>query len=168
MLVKTKLDIFEWNTTHLFPLTANPLGLPSTPWIAPPQRFYKLNFDGAADISNQIAGVGGIIRDYRGEMVAAYTGAIAATHPLDAELQPLMRGITVCNSKSLKNIFIEGDCLVLVQNLRNLDNIQWYYIRLLVWPMSAPWMRWIFTYHLTCIGDRYSTFSQQPLIKKVG
>lgn len=128
--VKTKLAIFEWNTAHLFPLTANLLGLPSAPWIAPPQGFCKLNFDGVVNVANQTAGVGGIIRDHHGEMVAAYTGAIAVTHPRHDELQSLMHGIIVCNSKSPKNIIMEGDCLGLVENLRNLDNIKWDYMPL--------------------------------------
>lgn len=71
VLVKTKLAIFEWNAAHLFPLTANLLGTPLAPWSPLPQGYYKLNFDEVVNQSSQMVGVGGIVRDYRGEMVAA-------------------------------------------------------------------------------------------------
>lgn len=53
------------------------------------------------------------------------TRAIAASHPLAAELQSLLHGVTVCLTKNLNNIILKGDCLVLVENLRSMDNIQW-------------------------------------------
>lgn len=53
---------------------------------------------------------------------------ISVSNPLDAELQTLFHGVPICQTKGLKNIIIEGDCLILVENLRTMDNIQWDYM----------------------------------------
>ena len=41
-------------------------------WERPPQTIFKLNFDGAAKGNPSLAGMGGAMRDSRGEILGIY------------------------------------------------------------------------------------------------
>lgn len=112
----TKVHIFRWNVTHILPLVAIFMGIPSEEWKPPVQGQHKLKFDGCLNPTAQTEGVGGIIRDHKGDLMAAYTGTITATRPLEAELQFLLQGVFLC-PKGIRNVILEGDCLILVENL---------------------------------------------------
>lgn len=77
-------------------------------WMAPPKDHVKLNFDGSFNPLSKVPGVGGIIRDADGILIPAYTWAIAARHPLEAELQELTKCIEICISLGLSKVFLEG------------------------------------------------------------
>lgn len=77
-------------------------------WMAPPKDHVKLNFDGSFNPLSKVPGVGGIIRDADGILIPAYTWAIAAGHPLEAELQELTKCIEICISLGLSKVFLEG------------------------------------------------------------
>lgn len=62
------------------------LGFPPDNWTLPLTGWYKLNFDGFVNTFTQSSGIGGIIRDDKGEMVAAFVEGVATTHPLVTEL----------------------------------------------------------------------------------
>lgn len=55
--------------------------------------YVKLNYDGSFSPLSQHAGIGGIIRNSTGLLVAALAGKVHAVHSVEAELQPLITGI---------------------------------------------------------------------------
>ncbi|XXG42468.1 hypothetical protein AAC387_Pa01g2740 [Persea americana] len=67
-------------------------GLPQAEWTLPPEGVFKLNFEGAVNDGNEMAGLEGIVRNHEGEMMAAYAGAIEIVHPLEPELRALYEG----------------------------------------------------------------------------
>lgn len=117
-----------WNVEHVISI---PVSVQSSDeWKAPPEGYYKLNFDGAVNPRAQTAGIGGIIRDANGEMIAAFTGR--ASHPMEAELQALVEGLLISQRKGIRKIIIECDCLVIVKNLEKLGNLQ-------SWAITTSW-----------------------------
>lgn len=73
--------------------------------------------------------MGGIIRDDKGKMVTAYIGAIEGNNALAAELQELIKGVSICKSFAIKQITIESDCLILVENLHKAEPLPWEFMK---------------------------------------
>lgn len=63
-----------------------------------------MNFDGFVNTFTQSSGIGGIIRDDKGEMVAAFVEGVATTHPLVTELQALLKGVSFSNTFNISKI----------------------------------------------------------------
>lgn len=53
------------------------------------------------DTWTQMAWIGGILKDRRGEMFAAYTVAIPMAHPLWAELAALLKGVIISQTPEI-------------------------------------------------------------------
>lgn len=73
-----------------------------------------MSFDGSLNISSQLIGVGNIVRDNKGEMVAAFMGAIEAADALLAELQALLQVVSSSRSFAINHLTIERDYLILL------------------------------------------------------
>ncbi|KAJ8634296.1 hypothetical protein MRB53_027632 [Persea americana] len=116
---KTKLAIFEWSAAKLYISSDSVAGLIHNKWFPPTKGFYKLNFDGAMNPGTMTTGIGGIIRNHNGELIVAYTSSIKAMTPLEAEIQALYQGIIQCKVNHARRVIIEGDCLVLIENVQN-------------------------------------------------
>ena len=71
------------------------------------------------------ASIGGIIRNHHGKLIVAYTSSIKAMTPLEAEIQALYQGIIQCKVNHARRVIIEGDCLVLVENIQNQMTVSW-------------------------------------------
>lgn len=89
VIIQVKLALFSWNAAYIYSTAAASLGLPQDTWTPPPAS--KLTFDRSVNPSSLASGIGGIVRDDKGEMTAAYTTGVAVTHPLAAELQSLLK-----------------------------------------------------------------------------
>jgi len=78
-----------------------------------PRRFnsYKLNFDGACH--NESYYGGGILRDDKGYMLAAFSLPISDGPPLHSEILAAILGINICIDKNLKVDILEMDSLLL-------------------------------------------------------
>lgn len=108
---------------NFFPFSS-PVGLPKEGWGSPKDGITELNFDVVLNLTANLAGMGGITRNQSyGEMIAAFTGAIKATHPLGAELQPLLKGVLIAKTMKIRPVMIDGDCLILVENLQRICNL---------------------------------------------
>lgn len=92
------MSIFEWNVAHSFPPSATSLGMPNEARMPPQEGFHKPNFDGAVNLFSKTAGVGEIVRDHKGELIAAYKEMVSTTHPLEVELQSLLQGVIICQT----------------------------------------------------------------------
>lgn len=108
---------------NFFPFSS-PVGLPKEGWGSPKDGITELNFDVVLNLTAYLAGMGGITRNRsNGEVIAAFTGAIKATHPLEAELQPLLKGVLIAQTMKIRPVMIDGDFLILVENLQRICNL---------------------------------------------
>lgn len=55
------------------------------------------------------AGLGGIMRDHEGVMIAAYASQIKANHSFEAKMQSLLEGLKISKSMQFDKVVIEED-----------------------------------------------------------
>lgn len=84
---------------------------------------HKLNLDGSLSLRADLTRMRGIIGDAESALIAAFLGAVKPDHPLEAELEILLQGIIVAQSMRIKYLEIEGDCLILAENLQRAGTI---------------------------------------------
>jgi ribonuclease HI len=91
-------------------------------WKAPPVGVYKINWDAAIDKSRRIMGVGVIVRDGEGEVVAAlHSSQMGITDPATAEAYAAWKAVQFGRDLGLPKVILEGDALVIVQALQKED-----------------------------------------------
>jgi hypothetical protein len=94
----------------------------SETWEPPPQTIFKLNFDGAAKGNPGLAGVGGVIRDLRGEILGIYWGCIGVNTNNVANLKVLLEGLEMSSTHGWFPIILEGDSQIILQMAEKLLN----------------------------------------------
>ena len=84
---------------------------PQCGWAAPPLGFYKVNVDGASSIDGSgVSGVGVIIRDELGFVVAALCKALPMHHPAEwTEFLALEQGVLLAKDLNLSKVFFESN-----------------------------------------------------------
>ncbi|XP_042973210.1 uncharacterized protein LOC122305014 [Carya illinoinensis] len=93
-----------------------------TKWIAPPPNFYKANWDTAVDKENSKIGVGVIIRDSSGLIIASLCSSISLSpNPLLGEAVAALRASSFCSELGLNQIMLEGDSIAVVQAIQHKD-----------------------------------------------
>ncbi|XXG48135.1 hypothetical protein AAC387_Pa02g2658 [Persea americana] len=100
------------------------VGSSTDKWLPPP-GWTKFNFDGAFNYHTDAAGIGGIVRDCQGKLLSSYAGKVVASHPLEAELRALQKGLEVCKGLEISFLQIDGDSLLLVAALQQEANLAW-------------------------------------------
>ncbi|PKU70188.1 Putative ribonuclease H protein [Dendrobium catenatum] len=97
-------------------------------WIKPNVPFIKLNSDGS--VKNHCAGLGGIIRDHNGNVLAAYAGPLNKCTVITVELNALSYDIDICSNMGCNNIWLEVDAQLVIQIINNvvLGNPQNFYL----------------------------------------
>ena len=85
---------------------AQPVHLPIIhhQWRPPKQGYFKINFDAAVFKPLNLAGIGVVIRDWRGEATAALASTVA-----DLEVLACRRAVMFAAEKDLQNVIFEGD-----------------------------------------------------------
>lgn len=61
-------------------------------------------------------------------MKATYTEAVSTSHPLAAKLLALLKRVSISKTMGVTKLSIEGDCLILVENLNNTTPFQWEFM----------------------------------------
>ncbi|KAI0511115.1 hypothetical protein KFK09_011738 [Dendrobium nobile] len=97
-------------------------------WIKPKPPFVKLNTDGSID--SMKAGAGGLIRDFKGDLLAAFAAPVQNRNVMLAEFQALYFGLELCLKMGFNNVWIEVDSLFLVQIMEkgNIGNVHLFYL----------------------------------------
>ncbi|KAJ8628577.1 hypothetical protein MRB53_021900 [Persea americana] len=72
-----------------------------------------------------MACIRGIIRNHNGDLIVAYTSSIKVMTPLEAENRALYQGIIQCKVNLSRREIIEGDYLVLIENIQNQTMVSW-------------------------------------------
>ncbi|XP_035547305.1 uncharacterized protein LOC118348876 [Juglans regia] len=97
-------------------------------WKKPKDGWLKANFDAAIDEQNCVVGLGIIIRNSKGEVMAAYSEPqrMKAKAVL-VEAIALRRTIEVCKEMGFNKVVFEGDTLVMINALKeNVVCWTWY------------------------------------------
>ena len=91
-------------------------------WCPPPIGYYKVNVDAAVSNKDQMAGLGAVIKDSGGKIVAAgisqahLRGNVSYT---EAEAEALQWGLKVTREAGLNSVIIETDCLEVAELINN-------------------------------------------------
>ncbi|PKU83496.1 Putative ribonuclease H protein [Dendrobium catenatum] len=86
-------------------------------WVKPVYPFVKLNSDGS--VGSNTAGMGGIIRNFKGDVIIAYASPLNHCKVIYAEMKGLAYWLEVCVRIGVTNFVIEVDALSLIQLLNN-------------------------------------------------
>ena len=89
-------------------------------WWPPDLYFYKINFDAAVFRASNLAGVGVIARDNRGDPIGALTMPIPFRQSV-AELEALacQRAVQFALEIGLNQVVVEGDPVTVIEALKN-------------------------------------------------
>ncbi|XP_059440462.1 uncharacterized protein LOC132172916 [Corylus avellana] len=89
-------------------------------WEAPPSGLYKSNWDVAVDQGEMRMGVGVIIRDERGQIIATLSQPTEYHHePAAAEAVAALKAVEFCREVGVHETILEGDSLLVVNAIKN-------------------------------------------------
>ncbi|XP_030936298.1 uncharacterized protein LOC115961457 [Quercus lobata] len=92
-------------------------------WVPSSATRYKVNVDGAVFAAHKSAGVGVLIRDSHGQVVATISKKInALLGPLEVEMKAWEEGVQFAREVGVYDFTLEGDSLVLFNVLSGLSN----------------------------------------------
>lgn len=88
-------------------------------WSAPPLGWYKVNYDAAIFLDPPRSGLGAVIRDSHGHVIAWQQQLVKfVQNPEVAEACVVQMGVLMAQRLNLQHVLFEGDCLNLVTQLR--------------------------------------------------
>ncbi|XP_042939571.1 uncharacterized protein LOC122274613 [Carya illinoinensis] len=94
-------------------------------WSAPPDQFYKANWDASVDRVKSRIGIGVIIRDWNGVVVATLRHQRESfPDPVVAEALGALKAVSLCQQFLLDRVILEGDAKVVVDDI-NCDTVKW-------------------------------------------
>lgn len=96
---------------------------PSFKWVPPPENWVMVNVDAAVFAASKRMGVGVVIRDHRGQFLAACSQYVdKITDPELAET--IATRVAVCFAKDLgyPRVIIASDCLALIRKLTMVED----------------------------------------------
>ena len=90
----------------------------ATRWEVPPLGWVKINVDGATSNDGRPSSVGVIIRDSKGETVAALCEVLQGQYlSLETEIVALEKGILLAKEMALTQVIFESDALTVIQEI---------------------------------------------------
>ncbi|PKU78122.1 Putative ribonuclease H protein [Dendrobium catenatum] len=97
-------------------------------WRKPKLPFVKLNTDGSVGVLK--AGAGGVIRDYCGDLLAAFASSLQTSDVISAELNALLLGLDLCINYGYNDVWVELDALFIVQSITEgaTGNANYFYL----------------------------------------
>lgn len=78
-------------------------------WIIPPLGFCKFNVDGTARGKPGPTGIGGVLHDDRGRMLATFSESVGLMESNEAELRAIRRALQIWSGFRSGNLVIESD-----------------------------------------------------------
>ena len=89
-------------------------------WTDPPTGFVKANFVGANSEASRLSGVGVVLRDSNGAVLASCVEKIDQVYkPEDTEALAALKAVTFAHELGFQNVVLEGDALSLIQALKS-------------------------------------------------
>eukprot|EP00253_Pinus_taeda_P017898 PITA_17898 len=117
------LKIFQLEAFSSFPSGGN-RALTSSPlhsWQLPPEACLKLNFDGASRGNPGIAGIGGVIRNHRGDIIHIFCRSLGECTNNEAEFTAMEQGLKILRSFRQGNFIVEGDSSLAISAAKRLQ-----------------------------------------------
>ena len=106
-----------------YPLPIPTIPQPKPKWLVPPPNKYKINYDGAILEADNKFGIGVVVRNCNGEVIASLMQQVEqAFQPLEVEAIAACRAVEFGSEIGVDCAIVEGDSEVLVKALRNTDN----------------------------------------------
>lgn len=104
--------------------SANPTSTTTeTSMAAPPMNVYKINYDGQVFAGTHKLGIGVVIRDCHGQIIAVLVQQLGQAYQLlDVEALAACRALEFGSELGIHREIVEGDSEVVVKALGNLDN----------------------------------------------
>ncbi|XP_042954639.1 uncharacterized protein LOC122291053 [Carya illinoinensis] len=102
-------------------------------WIPPPAGVYKVNWDAAIKEEASKVGIGIVIRDFEGRVVASRSlQKFMFTDAFTAETQGALQAVCFAKDIGLRRIILQGDALNVVKSLKT-DSSESHYSGVLLW-----------------------------------
>uniref|UniRef100_A0A5B7A5C8 Reverse transcriptase zinc-binding domain-containing protein n=1 Tax=Davidia involucrata TaxID=16924 RepID=A0A5B7A5C8_DAVIN len=96
-----------------------PVGVGSASWMPPVDGVYKLNIDGSWLPGENTGGVGGVIRDWKGEVIGGFAKPLIQCVSADhAKAMAILHGILFARDIGIQKLVVEGDCLGVISAIR--------------------------------------------------
>lgn len=95
-------------------------------WSKPSKGYYKLNVDWSSLGNPVIAVVGGVIRDFQGQVIAGFFAHYELVSNIVAEGRALLDGLKLAYNLGIHNIIVESDSAILVQWIKDGKCSLWY------------------------------------------
>nr|POF14822.1 hypothetical protein CFP56_62328 [Quercus suber] len=109
----------NWNEVRLGAITFE---VTNVTWTPPPSSPFKINVDGALSKLNSLVGIGVVIRDDMGQVVAVLCKRIhAPLGSLEVKAKAFEAGLQLVRDTGLQDIVLERDSLVIVRALCGLS-----------------------------------------------
>ena len=111
------LEEFQWSQESLqvdavHDVAHQVLQNDGTSWQPPPQSVYKLNYDAAVFVDNTSSGFGAMIRNLRGEVMAAMTAKGSAVQCCEeAKLLACRKAMEFAIDAGFTTLIVEGDSI---------------------------------------------------------
>lgn len=90
-------------------------------WQSPPDGGIKLNFDGASRGNPGSAGIGGVFRNQKGEILHIYYRALGESTNNEMEFTALEHGLRIAKSRNFHNLIAEGDSSLVITTVQKLQ-----------------------------------------------
>ena len=117
--MRAKNLVLEYFEIHKHPPKTQRIAA-RTHWLPPPEGLYKANFDVAFFGNSGTTGIGVVVRDSKGEIIAALSQKILEPHSVDAaEALACNRAVVFAKELSLFSVIVEGDSMRIVQAASN-------------------------------------------------
>ena len=114
----TRLEQHHANI-HVSEVQVGSNGTGGNRWKAPPIGFVKPNFDGANSDVSRLSGVGVLIRDSDGAVLASCAEKIDQVYKAeDTEALAALKALTFAHELGFHNVVLEGDALSLIYALK--------------------------------------------------
>ena len=112
-------NLQEFQCASSLPLCASPSVSPAK-WSPPPSGWLKVNFDGATFPSKNLAGLGAIIRNNNGLVMAAFSQPIPLPTSVET-VEVLAESSAVCLARDLNfdQVIFEGNTEVIIKAINN-------------------------------------------------
>ena len=88
-------------------------------WEKPPRDYMKANWDASVDRDQKRVGIGVVVRNHEGIVVAALSDSRTATIMLEgAESMAAWHAVEFCISRGMRRVVVEGDAITVVRSLQ--------------------------------------------------
>ena len=112
-------NLQEFQRASSLPLRPSP-SVSSANWSPPPSGWLKVNFDGATFPSKNLAGLGAIIRNDKGLVMAAFSQPISLPTSIETvEVLAARNAVCLARDLNLGQVIFEGDAEVIIKAINS-------------------------------------------------